>query len=93
MRLMDTSKVGTDSVRHFLSREQACRFDDVALAVNPLRLNPIEPGTLAGQVEGDDAHAGVVLSDRTIVGSDPGAHLVEGGAMTLVERRMPAGNW
>ncbi len=51
---MDASKVSTDSVCHFLSREQGCRFDDVALAMNQVRLNPIEPGTLAGQVEGDE---------------------------------------
>ncbi len=71
MRFMLATEVAADPVGQFLSREQAGRLDDVALAVHPVRLNPIEPGTLAGQVAGDDAHALAVLPDRSVVRPDP----------------------
>ena len=71
---MVTAKMGTDTVGHFLGGEQACGLDDVALAVHPVRLNAIEPGTLAGQVEGDDTHALALLPDRSVLCPNPGAH-------------------
>src|SRR5215213_11564784 len=74
MRLMVASKVGTDTLRHFLSSKQAGRLNDIAFAMNPVWLNAIEPGTLAGQVEGDDAHSLALLPNLTIVCVEPGPH-------------------
>ena len=62
MLFMLTSKVSTDAVCHFLSREQTCWLDDVAFSMNPVRLDPSEPGTFGGQVASHDAHTLALLS-------------------------------
>ncbi len=73
---MVTTKVGTDPILEFLSSEQTSGLNNIALGVHPVRLNAIEPGTLARQVAGNDAHADALLPDLSIVGFDPGAHLL-----------------
>ena len=75
MRFMITAIICADTICEFLSREQTCRLNDVALAVNPVRLNSIEPGTLAGQVESDDTHSCALLFDCAIMAPDPSADL------------------
>jgi hypothetical protein len=74
MRLISTSIISTDALGQLVGRKQAMVFDDVALAMHPLWLNGIQPGTLLGQEEGQDANALARLLDLPIVFSDPGAH-------------------
>ena len=75
MRLMITVKVCTDAGCDFLSGEQTSRLDDIALSMNPVRLNPVEPRTFGGQVADHDAYALPLLLNRSIVCPDPVAHL------------------
>ena len=72
---MITAKVRTDPIGKFLSRQQASRLDDLALAMHPVRLDAVEPGALAGQVAGDDADPLALLPDGLVVVADPAAHL------------------
>lgn len=60
---------GTDSLLQFLRGEQPGRFEDAALAVDPQRLDRIEPGALAGQEAGNDAHPARAMG-ALIVGAD-----------------------
>ena len=53
---MIAAKVRADPVGKLVCREQAGRFDDLALAMHPVRLDAIEPGALGGQVASDDAY-------------------------------------
>src|SRR5215210_762179 len=71
---MIRAKACADAICHFLSGEQPSGFDDIALGMNPVRLNPVEPGTLTGQGAGNDAHAVALVSDLSIVCPEPGAH-------------------
>lgn len=41
-----TAKVVTDPLPDLLSSQKPSRVDNRSLAVDPLRLNPVEPGTL-----------------------------------------------
>src|SRR5262249_56044634 len=54
-------------------RQQLLRFDDGTLAVDPLRLDRIEPGTLARQSAHQDAHPAFPL-DPAVVLLDPAPH-------------------
>jgi hypothetical protein len=84
MRLISTSKVGTDPFSQLLGSEQAIVLNDVAFAIHPFRLNPIELGTLKRQQERQDAHAFAALLDLLIVLTNPGANrltLVPGGVI------------
>src|SRR6266496_2907339 len=65
-----------DAVGQLLDREQAVGFDDAAFAVDPGGLNGVEPGTLDGQVVGDDADALALLLDLAVVVADPVAYQV-----------------
>ena len=60
---MRTAMIGAHAVGHLLSAEQAGRLDDGALAMHPLGLNRVEPGTLDRQVADQDAHALALLLD------------------------------
>ena len=66
MRFMFATEVAADPVGQFLSGEQTGRLDNVPFAVDPVRLNRVEPGTLGGQTTGDESHA---LSKRTCGGA------------------------
>jgi hypothetical protein len=43
-----TSVVVADTLDQFLCRQEACRFQNRPLAMDPPRFNRVEPGTLAG---------------------------------------------
>ncbi len=80
----------TDTVSQFLHRDQAGRLNDVALAMNPMRLNRVEPWALAGQVAGEDADASALLPDLSIVRLDPVTHFlsdVQGGVVPDYQQR------
>src|SRR5258708_12217325 len=51
-----TAKVVTDSLSELLSGQKPSRFDNFSLAVDPLWLNSLEPGTLDGQPPRHDAY-------------------------------------
>src|SRR5260221_6656430 len=70
---MRAGKVAADTVGHLVGREQPRRFDDRALAVDPLGLNGVEPGTLDRQTADEEAHAVPIVLDLAVVGPDPGA--------------------
>ena len=61
-------KYAPATIGHFLSSEQGGRFDNVALAMHPVRLNPIEPRALAGRGAGHDAHALPLLEGLDLTG-------------------------
>ncbi len=82
MRLIRTAKVRTDACSKLLSGEQAVMLDHVALGMHPFRFNGIEPGTLRGQEERQNANAFPGLFDLLIVLANPGANglaLMPGG--------------
>ena len=51
-----TAKVVTDATLHFVSGEQPSWLDDGPLAMHPMGLNAVEPGTLDRQPARNDAH-------------------------------------
>src|SRR5262245_58878130 len=71
---MWTAEIGTCAIRDLVGREQAVRLDDGALAVDPLRLDRVEPGMFDRQGPGQDAHALTLLLDPPVVGADPRPH-------------------
>ena len=48
MGKIGTTEVGTNALRQLLSREYPVAFHDLAFAMDPLRYNRVEPGTLPG---------------------------------------------
>jgi hypothetical protein len=50
-----TAKVIAHALSELLSGQKASRFDNRSLAVDPLWLNPVEPGTFGRQPARDDA--------------------------------------
>lgn len=76
MWFMSTIKVCTDAVCYFLGAEQTCGLHDVSFAMNPVRLDAVEPGALGGQVAGHNTYALASLPDLSIVCPEPVAHLV-----------------
>ena len=74
MGLISASIISTDSTRQLMCRKQAIRLDHIALAMDPLGLNWVEPGASGWQQEGQNAYAFVRLLDGDVVFSDPGAH-------------------
>ena len=57
-----TTKVVTDATLDFLGAEQTSRFDNGPFAMDPMRLNPVEPGTLDRQPTRNDAHSLLALT-------------------------------
>jgi hypothetical protein len=73
-----------DTVDQLGSGEQPSRLDHAALAVEPHRLDGVEPGAFGRQGAGDDADAGAILLDLLVVGTEPGPDLgadVPGGVV------------
>jgi len=66
----------TDPFRDLVRCQQSCRFDDPSLAVHPLRLDRIEPRTLARQEADDDPHPCLPALDCPVVLPDPSPHLL-----------------
>jgi len=75
-----TTKVVADPLSEFLSGQKPSRFDDRSFAMDPFRLDPVEPGALGGQKASDNAHACFAsagfLPHRLIVRSQPGSDLL-----------------
>src|SRR5215210_2389900 len=67
MLVMRTSEGSANSVGEFVSPQQTVRFDDLALAVNPFRLDGIEPWTLFGQKAAYDPHPFAAVFDAAVV--------------------------
>src|SRR5215210_5839137 len=65
-----------DAISELADRQEAIGFADAPFAVDPLGLDGVEPGALAGQVAGDDAHAPASLLDLAVVVADPVADLM-----------------
>lgn len=64
---MWTAEGGTDAVGEFAGGEETGRFGDAALAVQLLRLDRVESGTLDGQEARDDADTLARRLDGAIV--------------------------
>ena len=71
MILVRTAQSITDAILDLAGGEQASGLDDLALAVDPLGLDRIEPRTLAGKEAGEDAHALTHLLDLAVVVVNP----------------------
>ena len=54
---MGAVEVGADAISDLLGAEQASGLDDGPFAMDPFRLNRVEPGTLDRQEARQDAHA------------------------------------
>src|SRR3954462_6646621 len=94
MWLMGAAVGVGDAVGELLDGEQAVGFDDAALAMDPGRLDGIEPRALDGQVAGDDADPIAALLDLSVVVADPGTDLladVPGGVVPDQEQRLLVG--
>src|SRR6266478_667116 len=81
MRFARTSVIGTNASFQFVSTQDAVSFGDLPFAMDPLRLNGVEPGAFRGQQTRQDAHTPPCLLDGLIVAVDPGAN-----SLTLVPR-------
>src|SRR5579864_9168 len=90
MRIGWTVEGTTDALLDLMGAEQAGGFHDLAFAVDPARLHRVEPGTLRGQITGEDTHTVPRLLDLLVVVPDPAAHRltdVPGGIVPHHEQR------
>lgn len=76
MIFVGTTQGLANPILDFASGEQASRLDNLALAVNPLRFDRVEPGTLRRQLAGKDADPFLLPFDLTVVSKDPGVNQV-----------------
>src|SRR5713226_5733480 len=74
MRFTRRSIIGTNTSLQFICTQDAISFGNVALAMNPLGLNRVEPGTFRGQQARQDAHTPAGLLDRLMVAAHPSAN-------------------
>ena len=68
--------IGVHAVGHLLGAEQACRLNDGALAMDPFRLNRVEPGALDWQTTHQETHAEALPLDGAVVRANPGTYRV-----------------
>lgn len=71
---VQTTETCADPLRDLARCQQACRFDDPSLAVQPLRLDQSEPRTLDRQRADDDPHRCRTALDRSVVCRDSSLH-------------------
>jgi hypothetical protein len=75
-----TAKVVTHPLSEFLRSQESSWLDNRVLAMNPLRLNPVQPGTLGGEPARDDVHARFprlsVLQHGVLMLAQPGSDLL-----------------
>src|SRR5829696_5668634 len=71
MRLMDTVEGSTDSIGELVSSKQPLGLNYLPLAMNPLRLNGIEPRTFGGQQTWHYPYPLAAGFDLELVGVDP----------------------
>src|SRR5690606_16103881 len=67
--------MGTDTRHHVFDRQRPIRLADGTLAVQPLRLDRVEPRAACGQRARQDPHTAFPLG-RSVVRLDPGTHLL-----------------
>src|SRR5258706_2235227 len=81
-------------VLELVAGEQVVGFDDATFAVDPGRLDGVEPGALARQIAGDDPHTPALLLDQAVMRADLVADLVAdvpGGIVPDQQQRRLAG--
>lgn len=91
MIFIGTAKVSTDPLGQLSGGQQAIGLDHVAFAMNPFGLNGVQPGTLGGEKEGQNAHPLAFLLDLLVVFANEGSHfltVVPGG---VVPDQQPGG--
>src|SRR5215208_2378420 len=78
MLVMRTIENLTDPICEFISTEQPLGLNYLAFAMNPLRLDCIEPRALGRQKARHYPHPGFATSvfDPAVVGGDPASHLM-----------------
>src|SRR5436305_1603978 len=84
MRLISSSIVSADTLGQLFGSKQAVGLGHVALAVNPFRLNRVQPGALCRQEKGQNTHACACLLDLQVMLTNPGANgltLMPGGVI------------
>src|SRR5690606_4004543 len=80
--------MGTDTHHHVFDRQRPIRLADGTLAVQPLRLDRVEPRAACGQRARQDPHAAFSLG-RSVVRLDPGTHLLADVPGGIVRDRAP----
>src|SRR5512134_3673591 len=68
-------EVGADPFTQFGLGQEVLRFNDRALGMNPVRLNPIQPRALNRQWTDHNPHA-VGLRGLTVMNANPAAHFL-----------------
>src|SRR5215213_7904874 len=76
MLVMSTTEYSAHPVGKLVCSEQPLRLDDLALGVNPLWLDGVEPRTLLRKQATDDPHALAALFDAAVVRTEPPSHLL-----------------
>src|SRR5215213_1454403 len=76
MFIVRTSEGRAHPLGQLVGRQQPVGLDDLALAVDPLRLHRIEPRTFLGQKAGQDAYPAPAPFDFPVMGAYPAAHLM-----------------
>src|SRR5579884_4826 len=74
MSFIRTVIIGTNPPGQLRGGEQPIGFDDRALTMDPFRFDRIEPGTLRGQKQRENAHAFPCLLYLPIVFTNPGTN-------------------
>src|SRR5215208_6684091 len=76
MLMMNTIEYSAHPVRKLVCSEQSLRLDDLALGVNPLWLDGVEPRTLLRKQTTDDPHALAALFDAAVVRTESPSQLL-----------------
>lgn len=88
MGFMDTTIGCTDPLREFIRREQTCWLDHAPFAMDPMRLDGIEPRTFHRQQTRHNPHAAVAL-DPLIVLANPLSDFVTAMPRGVVPDQQP----
>jgi hypothetical protein len=76
MLVMRTIEDSADPLGKLVSSQKTVRFDDLALAVYPLRLDGVEPRTLLRQQAAHDPYSTAALFDFSVVLAEPAPDLL-----------------
>src|SRR5919199_1593183 len=76
MSMVGTVEGGADALDEFGGWQQTSRFDDAALAMDPLGFDGIQPRRLDRQIARHDPHPGAGQFDLAVVATDPGPDLM-----------------
>src|SRR5690348_8451679 len=89
MSLVFTAKITTDALSHLLGGQEPRWLYDGPLAMPPLGLNRIQPGTLARQETRDDSHAFLLLLDLPVMCSNPASHRMAAMPRGVIPHQQP----